>query len=136
MVITVLRISSSPRCLLSGTSVDIQCVNFGFPRPEIVFFRGTEQITPGQGRFSNFQTVDGRFDTIRLTLAQVTDGGQYVCEARMGNSVLNQSRPVELVFCSKCQVEAFSPHQLLNVYVSLPHSSSHHSGPASTNDSH
>ena len=101
MVITQLRISSGPNCLLSGTSVDIQCVNFGLPRPEIIFFRGTEQITPGQGTFSNFQTVDGRFDTIRLTMAQQTDGGDYVCEARMGSVELNRSRPVELVFCSK-----------------------------------
>ena len=101
MIITELRVSSGPRCLLSGTSVDIQCVNFGFPRPQIVFFRGTEQITPGQGRFSNFQTVEERFDTVRLTMAQQIDGGDYVCEARRGNSELNRSRPVELVICSK-----------------------------------
>ena len=31
VIITELRVSSGPRCLLSGTSVDIQCVNFGFP---------------------------------------------------------------------------------------------------------
>ena len=60
-----------------------------------------EQITPGQGSFSNFQTVDGGFDTIRLTMAQQTDGGDYVCEARRGSVEVNQSRPVELVFCSK-----------------------------------
>ena len=101
MIITALQVSSGPRCLLSGTSVDIQCVNFGFPRPEIIFFRGTEQITPGQGEFTNFQTVNGRFDTIRLTMAQQMDGGDYVCEARRGSVELNRSRPVELVFCSK-----------------------------------
>ena len=27
MIITALQVSSGPRCLLSGTSVDIQCVN-------------------------------------------------------------------------------------------------------------
>ena len=102
VVITELQVSSGPRCLLSGTSVDIKCVNFGFPRPEIIFFRGAEQITPGQGSFSNFERVPNKFDTIRLTEAQQTDGGQYVCEARDGSRVLNRSLPVELVFCSKC----------------------------------
>ena len=101
VVITALQVSSGPNCLLSGSEVDIQCVNFGLPRPEIIFFRGTEQITPGQGEFSNFQTVDGEFDTIKLTMAQQTDGGDYVCEARRGSIELNRSRPVELVFCSK-----------------------------------
>ena len=101
VVITALQVSSGSNCLLSGTSVDIQCVNFGFPRTQIVFFRGTEQITPGQGSFYNFQTVDGRFDTIRLTMAQQMDSGDYVCEARRGIVELNRSRPVPLVFCSK-----------------------------------
>ena len=105
MVITGLDVSSGPRCLLSGTSVDIQCVNYGLPRPEIVFFQGTQQITPGQGRFSNFERVTNKFDTIRLTEAQQTDGGQYVCEARDGSRQLNRSQPVDLVFCSKCQVD-------------------------------
>ena len=102
MVITELRISSSHHCLLSGTSVDIQCINFGFPRPEIVFFMGTEQITPDHGSFSNFEAVEGRFDTVRLKMVQVIDGGNYECEARMGNKELNRSRPVRLVYCSKC----------------------------------
>ena len=100
---------------MSGTSVDIQCViNFGLPRPEIIFFRGALQITPGQGMFSNFARVANKFDTIRLTGAQQTDDGQYVCEARDGSRQLNRSEPVNLVFCSKCQVHY--PHQLLNVY--------------------
>ena len=102
VVITRLEVSSGPRCLLSGTSVDIQCVNFGLPRPEILFFRGALQITPGQGNFSNFERVPNKFDTIRLTEAQRTDGGQYVCEAREGSHQLNQSQPVELLYCSKC----------------------------------
>ena len=102
MVITELEVSSGPHCLLSGTSVDIQCVNFGLPRPEIIFFRGALQITPGQGSFSNFERVPNKFDTIRLTEAQQTDGGQYVCEAREGSRQLNRSRPVELLYCSKC----------------------------------
>ena len=58
-------------------------------------------ITPGQGDFSNFETVDGKFDTVRLTMAQQTDDGDYVCEARMGSVELNRSRPVRLVYCSK-----------------------------------
>ena len=103
MVITELRISSGPCCLLNGTSVDIQCVNFGLPRPEIVFFRGVEQVTPGQGSFEHFIKVS--FDTMRLSGARQADGGDYVCEARRGSIELNRSRPVELVFCSKCQVE-------------------------------
>ena len=114
VVITGLEVSSGPRCLLSGTLVDIQCVNFGLPRPEIVFFRGALEITPGQGSFSNFERVPNKFDTIRLSEAQQTDGGQYVCEARDGSLQLNQSQPVDLMFCSKCQVDY--PHQLLNVY--------------------
>ena len=162
MVITRLEVSSGPRCLLSGTSVNIQCVNFGLPRPEIVFFRGVLQITPGQGSFSNFERVPNKFDTIRLIEAQQTDGGQYVCEARRGSIELKQSRPVYLVFCSKCQVDYL--HQLLyslilrpcfspptwrgyeatqcvdyspptaagTMFTFLLHSSSHHSEPTST----
>ena len=106
--------------------MNIQCVNLGLPRPEIIFFRGTEQITPGQGDFSNFQTVDGRFDTIMLTMAQQTDGRDYVCEARRGVVELNRSQPVELVFCSKWLSWSISSspaaHTIHNVYVSLPHS--------------
>ena len=114
MVIIELRVSSSTHCLLNGTSVDIKCVNFGFPRPEIIFFRGALQITPGQGSFSNFERVQNQFDIIWLTEAQRTDGGHYICEARDGSRLLSRSLPVDLVFCSKCQVDY--PHQLLNVY--------------------
>ena len=101
VVITRLQISSNPYCLLNGTSVNIKCVNSGFPRPEIIFFRGTQQITPGQGSFSNFERVEGEFDTVRLTTARQEDGGDYVCVARMGSSELDQSQPNTLVFCSK-----------------------------------
>ena len=87
MVITELRISSGPRCLLSGISVDIQCVNFGFPRPEIIFFKGTKQIIPGVGSFDHFLQVS--YDTVRLSMTQADDGGDYFCEARMGNNQLN-----------------------------------------------
>ena len=104
--------------------MDIQCVNFGFPRPQIVFFRGTEQITPGQGSFKNFTQVS--FDTVKLSGAREDDSGDFVCEARMGANELNRSRPVRLVFCSKCWVTAFCPHQLLihsnHMYIFLPHS--------------
>ena len=81
----------------------MQCVNFGFPQSQIVFFRGKEQITPGQGSFSNFEAVEGKFDA----MVQVIDGGDYVCEARMGNNELNKSRPVRLVYCSKCWLKHF-----------------------------
>ena len=97
VIISQLRITSSANCLLSGTSVDIQCVNSGFPRPEIVFFHGTQRITTGEG--SRFTQLS--FDTVRLTRAQQTDNGQYVCEARDGNLQLNRSQPRDLVFCSK-----------------------------------
>ena len=99
MVITELWISSGPRCLLNETSVDFQCVNFGFPQPEIIFFQDTELITPGQGNFTRFTQVS--YDTVRLTMIQQEDGGDYVCEARMGTSELSQSQPERLVFCSK-----------------------------------
>ena len=72
--------------------------------------------------FSNFERVANKFDTIRLTGAQQTDGGQYVCEARDGSRQLNRSQPVDLVFCSKCQVDY--PHQLHNcvsLYPGLHH---------------
>ena len=114
MVITELQISSGPHCLLNGTSVDIQCVNFGFPRPEIVFFRGVEQITPGQGNFTRFTQVS--HDIMRLMMIQQGDSGDYICEARMGTNEINQSQPERLVFCSKRCFEAFFPQQLLTKY--------------------
>ena len=114
MVINELTIFSDLRCLLNGTSVDIQCVNFGFPRPEIIFFKDTELITPGQGNFTRFTQVS--YDTVRLTMIQQGDGGDYVCEARMGTNELNRSQPERLVFCSKCWIEAFFPYQLLTKY--------------------
>ena len=122
VVITGLDVSSGPDCLLSGTSVDIQCVNFGLPRPEIVFFRGALQITPGHGMFSNFARVANKFDTIRLTGAQREDGGQYVCEARDGSHQLNRSQPVDLVFCSKCRVDYLHQlHNRVSLYPGLHH---------------
>ena len=98
VAINVLRILSGPRRLWNGTSVDILCVNFGFPRPEIVFFRDTKMITLGQGNFTCFTQVS--FDAVRLTMIQQGDGGDYVCEARIRNNVLNQSQPERLAFCS------------------------------------
>ena len=79
--------------------MDLQCVNFGFPRPEIVFFQGTERITPAQGNFIRFTQVS--YDTVRVSMVQQGDDGDYVCEARMGTNELNQSQPERLVFCSK-----------------------------------
>ena len=111
MVITELWISSGPHCLLNASSVDIQGVNFGLPRPDIVFFQNTELITPGQGNFTCFTQVS--YDTVRLTTIQQGDSGDYICEARMGTNELNRSRPERLVFCSKSFFEAFFLHQLL-----------------------
>ena len=99
MVITELRVSSGPHCLLNETSVDIQCVNFGFPRPEIIFFQNAELITPGHRNTTRFTQVS--YDTVRLTMIQQGDGGDYVCKTRMGTNELNQSQPERLVFCSK-----------------------------------
>ena len=101
VVITQLQISSSPHCLLNGTSVNIKCVNSGFPRPEIVFFRETQEITPGNGNFSNFERVEGEFDTVKLTTARQEDGGDYACVARSGSNELDRSQPNTLVLCSK-----------------------------------
>ena len=108
VVITELQISSGSRCLLSGSSVDIQCVNSGFPRPEIFFFRGVEQITPGVAPFTNFVQVS--FDTMRLLGPQPWDGESYVCEARIGNIQLSLSQPKNFVYCSKYYVKALSPY--------------------------
>ena len=95
-----LSLSSGPNWLLNGTSVDMQCVNSGLPRPEITFFQGTEQITPGQGRFTRFEQVS--FDTVRLSEVQEEDSGNYVCEARREGVVLNRSLHGKLLVCSKC----------------------------------
>ena len=119
VVITEIQLLSDPHCLVNGTSVNIKCVNSGFPRPEIVFLKGTEQITPGTGNFSNFEAVEGEFDTVRLTTARQEDGGEYVCVTRMGNVELDRSQPKTLVFCSKCWVEVFFPHQLTNTFLSF-----------------
>ena len=96
MVNTKLQFST---CLLNGTSVDLMCVYFGFPQPQIVFFQGTEQITPGEGNFSHFKQVS--FDTVRLTMPLEADSRDYVCVARMGNVELNRSRPEIPALCSK-----------------------------------
>ena len=106
VVITELQLFSGPNCLPSETSVDIQCVNFGLPRPEIIFFRGAEQITPRVAPFTNFEQVS--FDTMRLSGAQPWDGGDYVCVAKTGNLHLDRSQPKRLVYCSKYFVVVFS----------------------------
>ena len=110
VVIIELRLSHSSSCLLDGASVILQCVNSGFPRPEITFFRGMEQITPGVGSFTNFKQVS--FDTVNLTVIQQEDDRVYVCVARKGNTELSQSQPNRLVFCSKCLI-IILPCQLL-----------------------
>ena len=78
----------------------MQCVNSGFPRPEIVFFQGTEQITPSQGCFTRFEQVS--YDTVRLSEVQEEDSGNYTCEARREGVELNRSLPGRLLVCSKC----------------------------------
>ena len=99
VVITELQV---PSCLMNGTLV---CVNSGFPRPEIVFFRGAEQITPGVAPFDRFEQVF--FDTLRLSGARQADCGDYSCEARMEGNVLTQSPTKELKCCSKYYVIVF-----------------------------
>ena len=109
MVNTELQFST---CLLNGSSVDLKCVYFGFPQPQIVFFQGTEQIIPGEGNFSHFKQVS--FDTVRLSTALEADSRDYVCVARMGNVELNRSRPETPALCSKYCDEAFSYHSAAN----------------------
>ena len=74
---------------------------------QILFFRGTEQVTPGQGSFEHFIQVS--FDTMRLSGARhcQADGGDYVCEARWVRIELNRSRPERLVFAVSGLVEEF-----------------------------
>ena len=105
MIITKLQFST---CLLNGSSVDLKCVLFGFPRPQIFFFQGPEQIVPGEGNFSRFKKVS--FDTVRLTMAQQADRRDYACVATMGNVELNRSRPETPALCGKYCVEPFSYH--------------------------
>ena len=114
MAIIELRVSHSSPCLLHGASVILQCVNSGFPRPEITFFWGIEQITPGVGSFTNFKQVS--FDTVNLTVTQQEDDRVYVCVARKGSTELSQSQSNRLVFCSKCLI-ILLPCQLLTTVV-------------------
>ena len=100
MVITELQLSHSSSCLVDGSSVILVCVHSGFPRPEIIFFQGMEQITPGFGSFTNFNQVS--FDTVNVTVTQQEDDRVYVCVARRGSTELSQSQPYRFVFCSKC----------------------------------
>ena len=88
-----------PSCLLSGSSVNIQCVSSGFPRPDIVFLQGAVQITPGVAPFNRFEKAF--FDTVKLSGASQADCGDYSCQARMGNNVLANSSTKKLVCCSK-----------------------------------
>ena len=74
-------------------------------------FQGTKQIIPGVGSFDHFLQVS--YDTVRLSMTQADDGGDYFCEARMGNNQLNQSQPKTLVYCSKYCVKVFPLCQLL-----------------------
>ena len=90
----------------------LQCVNSGFPRPEITFFRGIEQITPGVGSFTNFRQVS--FDTVNLTVTQQDDDRVYVCVAKKGSTELSQSQPNRLVFCSKYLHDYHSPLPVAN----------------------
>ena len=99
--ISDIQLLSSPPCLLNGTTVDIQCVVSGFPRPNIFFYKGTEQIFPGVAPFSNFKSVDGENDTVKLTVTQQADSGDYLCKAKSEDGVVGQSPPKSLMFCSK-----------------------------------
>ena len=101
VVVSDLQLASSPPCLLNGTAVDIRCVVSGFPRPNVFFYKGTDQIFPGVAPFNNFKSVDGENDTIRLTVTQQADSGNYLCKAKSGDDVVGQNASKSLMFCSK-----------------------------------
>lgn len=91
--------SPSPPCLLNGTTVTIQCVTSGFPRPQITFTK--DSVALDVGTYSNFVQLD--YDTLNITVVQRDDqGGNYSCSARDGDTVLSISAIKTLLFCSKC----------------------------------
>ena len=96
-----IQLPSSPLCLVNGTTVDIQCVVSGFPRPNVFFYKETEQIFPGVAPFINFESVDGENDTVKLTVTQQEDSGDYLCKAKRGDVVVGESPTKRLMFCSK-----------------------------------
>ena len=81
-------------------------VTLGFPRPQITFNSGTTPITLGVGTFSNFVQLD--YDTLNLTVVQMSDQGVYSCTARDGDTAISHSPNKRLLFCSKCWAEARS----------------------------
>ena len=87
-----------PPCLQNATTLDIRS---GFPRPNVFFYKGTELIFPGVAPFNNFKSVDGENDTLKLTVTQQADSGDYLCKAKNGDVVVGQSPPKSVMFCSK-----------------------------------
>ena len=99
--VTDIQLPSSPPCLLNGTTVDIRCVVSGFPRPNVFFYKETEQIFPGVAPFNNFKSVDGENDTVKLTVTQQADSGDYLCKAENEDGEVGESPTKSLMFCSK-----------------------------------
>ena len=96
-----IQLPSGPPCFVNGTTVDIRCVISGFPRPNVFFYKETEQIFPGVAPFNNFESVDGENDTVKLTVTQQADSGDYLCKAKNEDGVVGESPPKSLMFCSK-----------------------------------
>ena len=100
VTVTGIQFLTNPPCLLDGTSVIIQCVTFGFPRPQITFNKGTMPITLGIGTFNNFGQLD--YDTLNFTVIGRDDQGVYSCTAWNRDMELSYSPHKTLLFCSKC----------------------------------
>ena len=101
VVVSDVQLPSGPTCLVNGTTVEIRCVISGFPQPNVFFYKGTEQIFPGVAPFNNFESVNGENDTVKLTVTQQADSGDYFCKAKNGSVVVGESPPKSLMFCSK-----------------------------------
>ena len=86
-----------PLCLQNVTAVDIRCV---ISQPNVFFYKETEQIFPGIAPFNNFEAVNGEND-VKLTVTQQADSGDYLCKAKRGDVVVDESSTKSLMFCSK-----------------------------------
>ena len=100
VMVTGIQFLTNPPCLLNGTLVIIQCVTFGFPRPQITFNKGTMPIRLGISTFNNFGQLD--YDTLNLTVIGSDDQGVYSCTAWNRDMEPRQSPHKRLLFCSKC----------------------------------
>ena len=60
--------SGDPQCFLSGSDVTLTCNIVGFPRPTIVFRKGTDVIVPGQSGFERVTNTSFNQVCIIITL--------------------------------------------------------------------